>query len=76
MTKRSFLLCAGIALALAAILAAAPDDSHSKPDSSTEAARLNNLGAAYMNQQLFREGPQGVSGGLRHPRSQTADRVA
>ena len=24
-----------------------------KPDNSTEAARLNNLGVAYMNQQLF-----------------------
>jgi tetratricopeptide (TPR) repeat protein len=56
MNKRSFLLCACVALALAAILAAAPDDSPSKPDSSTEAARLNNLGAAYMNQQLFEKG--------------------
>jgi len=56
MNKRSFLLCACVALALAAILAAAPDDSHSKPDSSAEAARLNNLGAAYMNQQLFEKG--------------------
>jgi tetratricopeptide (TPR) repeat protein len=56
MNKRSFLLCACVALALAAILAAAPDDSHSKPDSSSEAARLNNLGAAYMNQQLFEKG--------------------
>jgi tetratricopeptide (TPR) repeat protein len=56
MNKRNFLLCAGVALALAAILAAAPDDSQSKPDSSTEAARLNNLGAAYMNQQLFEKG--------------------
>src|SRR6476646_988227 len=56
MTKRSFFLCACIALAAAAILAAAPDDSHSKSDPSTEAARLNNLGAAYMNQQLFEKG--------------------
>jgi tetratricopeptide (TPR) repeat protein len=56
MNKRSFLLCACVAMALAAILAAAPDDSPSKPDSSTEAARLNNLGAAYMNQQLFEKG--------------------
>jgi tetratricopeptide (TPR) repeat protein len=37
----------------AAILAAAPN-----PDSSAEAARLNNLGAAYMNQQLFEKGLQ------------------
>ncbi len=56
MNKRSFLLCACVAMALAAILAAAPDDSPSKPDTSTEAARLNNLGAAYMNQQLFEKG--------------------
>jgi tetratricopeptide (TPR) repeat protein len=56
MTKRSLLLCAGVAMAAAAILAAAPDDSPSKPDRSVEAARLNNLGAAYMNQQLFEKG--------------------
>ncbi len=56
MNKRSLLLCAFVALALAAILAAAPDDSRSNPDKSTEAARLNNLGAAYMNQQLFEKG--------------------
>ncbi len=56
MKKRSLLLCACIALAAAAILAAVPDDSHSKPDPSAEAARLNNLGAAYMNQQLFEKG--------------------
>jgi tetratricopeptide (TPR) repeat protein len=56
MTKRSLLLCACVALAAAAILAAAPQDPHSKPDPSTEAARLNNLGAAYMNQQLFEKG--------------------
>jgi tetratricopeptide (TPR) repeat protein len=43
-------------MAAAAIFAAKPEDSHSKPDSSTEAARLNNLGAAYMNQQLFEKG--------------------
>jgi tetratricopeptide (TPR) repeat protein len=56
MTKRSFLLCACVAMAAAAIFAAAPEDSHSRNDSSTEAARLNNLGAAYMNQQLFEKG--------------------
>ena len=56
MTKRSLLLCACVAMAAATIFAAAPEDSHSKPDSSTEAARLNNLGAAYMNQQLFEKG--------------------
>ena len=56
MNKRSLLLCACVALAAAAIFAAAPEDPHSKPDPSTEAARLNNLGAAYMNQQLFEKG--------------------
>ncbi len=56
MTKRSLLLCACIALAAAAIFAAAPEDPHSKPDPASEAARLNNLGAAYMNQQLFEKG--------------------
>ena len=52
MNKRSILLCACVALAAIAIFAAAPEDTISKPDKSTEAARLNNLGAAYMNQQL------------------------
>jgi Flp pilus assembly protein TadD len=56
MTKRSLLLCACVAIAAATIFAAAPEDPHSMPDSSTEAARLNNLGAAYMNQQLFEKG--------------------
>jgi tetratricopeptide (TPR) repeat protein len=56
MTKRSLWLCVGVALAAATIIAAAPEDSHSKSDPSTEAARLNNLGAAYMNQQLFEKG--------------------
>src|ERR1700693_4899806 len=56
MTKRSLLLCACVAMAAAAIFAAPLEDPHSKPDPSTEAARLNNLGAAYMNQQLFEKG--------------------
>ncbi len=56
MTKRSLLLCACVAIAVAAIFAATPEDTHARPDSSTEAARLNNLGAAYMNQQLFEKG--------------------
>ena len=56
MNKRSLLLCACAALAAATIIAATPQDSHSKSDPSTEAARLNNLGAAYMNQQLFEKG--------------------
>src|SRR5437667_7560774 len=36
-------------------MATAPRQGAS-PDKSTEAARLNNLGAAYMNQQLFEKG--------------------
>jgi tetratricopeptide (TPR) repeat protein len=45
----------GIIFTLAISLsAAAPQGSSiSDPDKSTEAARVNNLGAAYMNQQLF-----------------------
>jgi tetratricopeptide (TPR) repeat protein len=56
MTKRSLLLCVCVALAAAGIFAAAPEGSSSKPDPATEAARKNNLGAAYMNQQLFEKG--------------------
>ena len=73
MTKRSLLLCACIALAAAAILAAAPEDSHSKPDNSAAAARLNNLGAAYMNQQLFEKGLKAFQeAGARDPKLQIA----
>jgi tetratricopeptide (TPR) repeat protein len=73
MPKRSVLLCAFVALAVAAILAAAPDDSHSKPDPSAEAARLNNLGAAYMNQQLFEKGLKAFQeAGARDPKLQIA----
>jgi tetratricopeptide (TPR) repeat protein len=48
-------ILAGVVLAVIAILAAAPQKAPTAkpPDKSTEAARLNNLGAAYMNQQLF-----------------------
>ena len=73
MNKRSLLLCACVALAAAAILAAAPDDSHSQPDPSAEAARLNNLGAAYMNQQLFENGLKAFQeAGARDPKLQIA----
>ncbi|HLO07672.1 MAG TPA: tetratricopeptide repeat protein, partial [Terriglobales bacterium] len=73
MPKRSLLLCALVALAAAVILAAAPDDSHSKPDPSAEAARLNNLGAAYMNQQLFEKGLKAFQeAGARDPKLQIA----
>jgi tetratricopeptide (TPR) repeat protein len=55
MSKTIFLVCAGVVLATIAIFAAAPQNAPkaSQPDKPTEAARLNNLGAAYMNQQLF-----------------------
>jgi tetratricopeptide (TPR) repeat protein len=54
MTKTIPLVCAGVVLATVAVFAAAPQNaSPAKPEKSTEAARLNNLGAAYMNQQLF-----------------------
>ncbi|MBV8051217.1 MAG: tetratricopeptide repeat protein, partial [Acidobacteriaceae bacterium] len=42
----------GIILA-AAVLFLALDQSSSPADKSVEAARLNNIGAGYMNQQLF-----------------------
>jgi tetratricopeptide (TPR) repeat protein len=53
MTPRKLLLClalGGIAVILAAAL---PPNPQVPPNQATEAARLNNLGAAYMNQQLF-----------------------
>src|ERR1700693_5758697 len=55
MTKTLPLACAGVVLATIAIFAAAPQNAPNpmQPDNSIEAARLNNLGAAYMNQQLF-----------------------
>src|ERR1700687_4379605 len=49
------LVVAGVVLATIPFFAAALQNAPqpSQPDKSTEAARLNNLGAAYMNQQLF-----------------------
>ena len=38
------------------LLAAPPQQKPTKPDIIAEAARLNNLGCAYMNQQLFEKG--------------------
>jgi tetratricopeptide (TPR) repeat protein len=49
--KPIFFLCA-FALAALGIFAAAPESS-TQADSSVEAARRNNLGVAYMNQQSF-----------------------
>jgi tetratricopeptide (TPR) repeat protein len=54
MTPRISLVLAGMLLAGFGIFANVPQSPY-KPD-PTEAARLNNLGAAYMNQQLFEKG--------------------
>src|SRR5579862_5214553 len=51
MNPRISAILAGLLLAALGIFAAVPQ-SHGKSD-PLEAARLNNLGAAYMNQQLF-----------------------
>ncbi len=57
MTKTIFLVCAGVVLTTVAIFAANPQSAATiKTDGSAEAARLNNLGVAYMNQQLFEKG--------------------
>jgi tetratricopeptide (TPR) repeat protein len=55
MTKTLSLVCIGVVLATIAIFAAAPQNAPtpSQTDKPTESARLNNLGVAYMNQQLF-----------------------
>src|ERR1700730_4459318 len=55
MTPRSSAALAGMILASFGLFATAPQIQRnaSKP---TEAARLNNLGSAYMNQQLFEKG--------------------
>src|SRR5205809_2892463 len=55
MMRRFFLTSGGVVLVGLALMATAPRQGAS-PDKSTEAARLNNLGAAYMNQQLFEKG--------------------
>src|SRR5438876_9679137 len=55
MMRRFFLTFRGVILVGLALMATAPRQGGS-PDKSTEAARLNNLGAAYMNQQLFEKG--------------------
>src|SRR6202521_549383 len=52
MIRRALLFPAAILLAAFGLFAAFPDESMKNTD-SVEAARLNNLGAAYMNQQLF-----------------------
>src|SRR4029077_8646616 len=54
MTPRISVVLAGTLLAAFGLFATAPQTSPKA--SPVEAARLNNLGAAYMNQQLFEKG--------------------
>src|SRR5713226_2213966 len=57
MTQRASVVFAGIVLAALCIFAVAPQGTPSKLENKgLEAARRNNLGAAYMNQQLFEKG--------------------
>jgi len=49
MTSKLLLCAGGICIAALVLIAAAPE----KKNNTVEAARLNNLGCAYMNQQLF-----------------------
>jgi tetratricopeptide (TPR) repeat protein len=53
MTQRISVALAGVVLAAFGLFATAPETKTPNP---VEAARLNNLGAAYMNQQLFEKG--------------------
>ncbi len=53
MTPRISAVLIGIVLAAFGLFSSAPQ---TKPPSPIEAARLNNLGVAYMNQQLFEKG--------------------
>ncbi len=50
------LAIAALLSVVVALLAAAPQKSTKPADPAAEAARLNNLGNAYMNQQLFEKG--------------------
>jgi tetratricopeptide (TPR) repeat protein len=58
MTKTISLACAAVVLAVIAIFATPLQSSPTakETEKSLEAARLNNLGVAYMNQQLFERG--------------------
>jgi tetratricopeptide (TPR) repeat protein len=53
MIKTVSLVCVGAVLITLAIYAASPQNTPQELDNATQAARLNNLGVAYMNQQLF-----------------------
>src|SRR5579872_7237951 len=54
MTSRIFVALAGVVLAAFGLFSSAPQTS--PKTNPAEAARLNNLGSAYMNQQLFEKG--------------------
>jgi tetratricopeptide (TPR) repeat protein len=56
MIRRLSLCIAGFVLAALSFFAVPPKGSSPKAANPAEAARLNNLGAAYMNQQLFDKG--------------------
>jgi Tfp pilus assembly protein PilF len=59
--KSKLLLCVGgLSVAALVLIAAAPE----KKSNTIEAARLNNLGCAYMNQQLFEKGQQAFAQAL------------
>jgi cytochrome c-type biogenesis protein CcmH/NrfG len=55
-TTRAAIVACIILIVGLVLLAAAPQQRPTKPDITAEAARLNNLGCAYMNQQLFEKG--------------------
>src|SRR4030081_97022 len=55
MTPRIHVALAGMILAAVGLFARAPQ-TQPNASNSTQAARLNNLGSAYMNQQLFEKG--------------------
>ena len=52
-----------LSIALLALILAAPDTNSSNP---SEAARLNNIGCAYMNQQLFEKALASFEDAVRH----------
>src|SRR5437588_4802208 len=59
--KSKLLLCLGALLVAALILIAAAPEKN-----PAEAARLNNLGCAYMNQQLFEKGLKSFQDAAAH----------
>ena len=61
--KSKLLLCVGgLSLAALVLIAAVPE----KKVDATEASRLNNLGCAYMNQQLFEKAQKAFADALAH----------